>query len=109
MKELPMNDTRTRWPALYVLCLATLMIVLDERAKAMGITGFVAAGGGAIGVLLGGVLTGLLNWHWIFLVNVPVGVLVCALALKWVPLDVHAAEHQRLDVAGAVTVTAALM
>ena len=44
-----------------------------ERAKAMGVIGFVAAGGGSLGVLLGGVLTDLLDWHWIFLVNVPVG------------------------------------
>ncbi|MGH3142243.1 MAG: MFS transporter, partial [Gaiellales bacterium] len=42
-----------------------------ERAKAMGIFGFVASGGGSIGVLLGGILTDALNWHWIFLVNVP--------------------------------------
>ena len=47
-----------------------------ERAKAMGVFGFVMAGGGSIGVLLGGVLTDLLSWHWIFLVNVPIGVLV---------------------------------
>src|SRR5881397_2092275 len=46
-----------------------------ERAKAMGIFGFVAAGGGSIGVLLGGGLTDALSWHWIFLVNVPIGVL----------------------------------
>src|SRR5437899_6470082 len=47
-----------------------------ERAKAMGVFGFVAAGGGTIGVLLGGVLTDKLDWHWIFLVNIPVGVAV---------------------------------
>ena len=47
-----------------------------ERAKAMGIFGFVASGGGSLGVLLGGILTDVLNWHWIFLVNVPVGILV---------------------------------
>src|SRR3989440_1899459 len=56
-----------------------------ERAKAMGTFGFVAAGGGSIGVLLGGVLTDLLNWHWIFLVNVPIGVLVVVLSLKLLP------------------------
>src|SRR5438270_8044416 len=50
-----------------------------ERAKAMGVFGFVMAGGGSIGVLLGGVLTDLLNWHWIFLVNVPVGIAVVVL------------------------------
>ena len=47
-----------------------------ERAKAMGVFGFVMAGGGSIGVLLGGVLTDSLDWHWIFLVNIPIGVLV---------------------------------
>src|SRR5213083_2320506 len=47
-----------------------------DRAKAMGVFGFVMAGGGTIGVLLGGVLTDTLNWHWIFLVNLPIGVAV---------------------------------
>ena len=56
----------------------TLFTEPADRAKAMGIFGFVASGGGSIGVLLGGVLTDVLNWHWIFLVNVPVGVLVVA-------------------------------
>src|SRR2546421_4129600 len=56
-----------------------------ERAEAMGVFGFVMAGGGTIGVLLGGVLTDLLNWHWIFLVNVPVGAVVYALSLRLLP------------------------
>ena len=47
-----------------------------DRAKAMGVFGFVASGGGSIGVVLGGVLTGTINWHWIFLVNLPIGVAV---------------------------------
>jgi len=81
-----------------------------ERAKAMGIFGFVAAGGGSIGVLLGGVLTDVLNWHWIFLVNFPIGVLVVLLALRLLPVTPgSAAAGTRLDVGGAVTVTAALM
>src|SRR6476659_8792108 len=80
-----------------------------ERAKAMGIFGFVMAGGGSIGVLLGGVLTDLLSWHWIFLVNVPSGAVVYALCLKLLPSDRGAAAGGRLDVAGAVTVTVSLM
>src|SRR5881227_1080489 len=80
-----------------------------ERAKAMGIFGFVAAGGGSIGVLLGGVLTDLLNWHWIFLVNFPIGVLVVVLSLRLLPASRGAAGERRLDVLGAVTVTVALM
>src|SRR5213083_3423158 len=57
----------------------------SERARAMGFFGFVAAGGGSIGVLLGGVLTNALNWHWIFLVNLPIGAAVFALCLLLLP------------------------
>jgi EmrB/QacA subfamily drug resistance transporter len=80
-----------------------------ERAKAMGIFGFVASGGGSIGVLLGGILTDVLDWHWIFLVNVPIGVAVIALTFRLIPGERAAAVAQRLDVAGAVTVTVSLM
>jgi EmrB/QacA subfamily drug resistance transporter len=80
-----------------------------ERAKAMGIFGFVMAGGGSLGVLLGGVLTDTLNWHWIFLVNVPIGVAVILLTLRLLPAAPGSAAGGRLDVAGAVTVTLALM
>jgi EmrB/QacA subfamily drug resistance transporter len=79
-----------------------------ERAKAMGVFGFVASGGGSIGVLLGGVLTSALDWHWIFLVNVPIGVVVVILSLRLLP-GARGSASGRLDVAGAVTVTAALM
>ncbi len=56
-----------------------------ERAKAMGVFGFVASGGGSIGVLLGGILTNSLDWHWIFLVNLPIGVAVFVLSLRLLP------------------------
>ena len=56
-----------------------------DRAKAMGVFGFVASGGGSIGVLLGGVLTDTLDWHWIFLVNLPIGVAVVLLSLRLLP------------------------
>jgi EmrB/QacA subfamily drug resistance transporter len=80
-----------------------------ERAKAMGIFGFVASGGGSIGVLLGGVLTDVLSWNWIFLVNFPIGVLVVLFSLRLLP-EVHIPmANRRLDVAGAVTITASLM
>jgi EmrB/QacA subfamily drug resistance transporter len=80
-----------------------------ERAKAMGVFGFVVAGGGSIGVLLGGVLTNSLDWHWIFLVNLPIGVLVVALSLRLLPTAATARATGRVDVAGAITVTASLM
>jgi MFS family permease len=67
------------------------------------------SGGGSLGVLLGGVLTDALNWHWIFLVNVPIGVAVIVLTLKLLPGARGSAAGGRLDVAGAVTVTASLM
>jgi EmrB/QacA subfamily drug resistance transporter len=87
----------------------TLFTEPAERAKAMGIFGFVASGGGSIGVLLGGVLTDVLNWHWIFLVNVPVGILVVVLTFMLIPAGRIATAAQRLDVAGAVLVTVSLM
>jgi EmrB/QacA subfamily drug resistance transporter len=80
-----------------------------ERAKAMGIYGFVCSGGGCIGVLLGGVLTSSLSWHWIFLVNVPIGAVVYALCRSLLPAGRGMANAPRLDVAGAITVTASLM
>jgi EmrB/QacA subfamily drug resistance transporter len=87
----------------------TLFTEPTERAKAMGIFGFVASGGGSLGVLLGGILTDALDWHWIFLVNVPVGLLVVVLTLVVISGGRVASAAQRLDVAGAVTVTASLM
>ena len=80
-----------------------------ERAKAMGFFGFVVSGGGAVGVLAGGVLTGLLNWHWIFLVNVPIGVGVWLAAGRVLPADDVHDGGQRLDVPGAGLVTLSLM
>ncbi|MGK8225505.1 MFS transporter [Achromobacter xylosoxidans] len=80
-----------------------------ERARAMGVYGFVCAGGGSLGVLLGGLLTSKLSWHWIFLVNIPIGVAVYALCLRLLPAARGAAGGGKLDVAGALTVTASLM
>lgn len=85
-----------------------LFVEPGERAKAMGVYGFVSAGGGSVGVLLGGLLTSALNWHWVFLVNIPVGVVVFALSLVLLPTArAQAARH--LDFAGAITVTASFI
>jgi EmrB/QacA subfamily drug resistance transporter len=94
------------------VALALLMNLFSEpaeRAKAMGVYGFVCAGGGSIGVLLGGVLTDIYDWHWVFLVNLPIGLAVLGLSLAVLPAAAPTRERARLDVAGAVTVTAALM
>ncbi len=86
-----------------------LFVEPAERARAMGVYGFVSAGGGSVGVLLGGLLTSTLNWHWIFLVNLPIGAVVFALSRMLLPAAHRAAAPGRLDVAGAIIVTAALM
>jgi EmrB/QacA subfamily drug resistance transporter len=80
-----------------------------ERAKAMGIYGFVCAGGGSLGVLAGGFLTSLLSWHWVFLVNLPIGAAVYAACVALLPRDRPSTSRPRLDVAGAVSVTTASM
>src|SRR6266699_1908747 len=87
----------------------TLFTEPAERAKAMGFFGFVAAGGGSIGVLLGGVLTNALNWHWVFLVNLPVGVAVVALSLVLLPPGSGPATAARLVIVSAITATASLL
>jgi EmrB/QacA subfamily drug resistance transporter len=87
----------------------TLFTEPAERATAMGVIGFVAAGGGSVGVILGGVLTDALSWHWIFLVNVPVGIGVVVASMAVLPAGRLTGASTRLDVAGAVTITAALV
>ena len=89
--------------------LMTLFTEQADRAKAMGVFGFVLSGGGVIGVLAGGILTDVLNWHWIFLVNLPVGVLVYFLSLRLLPTAQGPAATGRVDIAGAITVTSSLM
>jgi len=80
-----------------------------EHTKAMGVYGFVTSGGGSIGILLGGLLTSKLSWHWIFLVNLPIGAMVYSLSNHLLPVTIRQQAKERLDIAGAVTVTMALM
>jgi EmrB/QacA subfamily drug resistance transporter len=80
-----------------------------ERAKAMGIYSFVCAGGGSVGVLAGGVLTSALGWHWVFLINIPIGAAVYACCVALLPRDGTATNRPKLDIAGAVSVTTASM
>jgi EmrB/QacA subfamily drug resistance transporter len=94
------------------LCLSIIMGLFpepEERVRAMGYFGFVMAAGGSVGVLLGGLLTGALNWHWIFLINLPIGAAVFTLTLRFLPGSQIATEVGRLDVWGAITVTASLL
>jgi EmrB/QacA subfamily drug resistance transporter len=80
-----------------------------ERAKAMGVYSFVCAAGGSIGALLGGALTEWLDWRWIFLVNLPIGVVVFVWCGRLLPKAEAPQAGGRLDVAGAITITLSLM
>jgi predicted MFS family arabinose efflux permease len=79
-----------------------------ERNRALGLWSMVAGGGGAVGLLLGGVLTQYVDWRWIFFINVPIAVLVMFAAIRFVPKSLPQAR-QSLDLAGAITVTGSLM
>jgi EmrB/QacA subfamily drug resistance transporter len=81
----------------------------SEQAKAIGIYSFVASAGASIGLLSGGVLTQALDWHWIFFVNVPIGIVTLLLALRMVPRDAGLGLRHGFDASGAVLVTGALM
>ncbi|HEY2769960.1 MAG TPA: DHA2 family efflux MFS transporter permease subunit [Solirubrobacteraceae bacterium] len=81
----------------------------QDQAKAIGIFSFVAAAGASIGLLLGGVITEAINWHWIFFVNLPIGIITSVLAFRLVPGDKGIGLRQGADVLGAVLVTGALM
>jgi EmrB/QacA subfamily drug resistance transporter len=89
--------------------MVTLFTDPRERAKAMGYFGFVAAGGGSVGVLLGGVLVNMLDWHWIFLVNIPIGAIVFFMSLALLPKAHTPPDTTHLDILGALTITASLM
>lgn len=80
-----------------------------ERAMALSIWGAVAAGGAAVGVLMGGLLTTYLDWRWNFFVNVPVGLFIALMTLWYVPESKADLDHNKLDIPGAVLVTAGLM
>ncbi len=80
-----------------------------EQAKAIGVYGFVASAGGSIGLLLGGVLTQSINWHWIFFVNIPIGIATAVLAMRLIEKDKGIGLANGADVIGAVLVTSSLM
>ena len=80
-----------------------------EQAKAIGVYGFVASAGGSIGLLAGGVLTDLINWHWIFFVNVPIGLATGLLSLRFVEDRPGLGLREGADIPGALLVTSGLM
>jgi EmrB/QacA subfamily drug resistance transporter len=81
----------------------------EQRTKALGVWSAIAAGGAAVGLLMGGVLTDIASWRWVFFVNLPVGVATVALALRYVRESRMDVAHRAYDVAGAVAVTGGLI
>jgi EmrB/QacA subfamily drug resistance transporter len=80
-----------------------------EQAKAIGVYAFVASAGGSIGLLAGGLLTQSINWHWIFFVNIPIGIATAVLALRLLDRDKGIGFAEGADIPGAVLITTSLM
>ncbi len=80
-----------------------------ERTKALGIWSAIAAGGGAVGLMLGGLLTETLSWRWVFFINLPIGLIAFALAIRYVANTRAEERPDTVDVAGAASVTAGLL
>src|SRR4029077_16237718 len=80
-----------------------------ERAQAMSVFGFVIAGGGSLGLLAGGTLTQMVNWHWIFFITLPIGVGTLLLGSWLIEEHEGIGLSQGVDIAGSILVTAAMM
>jgi EmrB/QacA subfamily drug resistance transporter len=79
-----------------------------ERNRALGVWSMVAAGGGAIGLMLGGLLTQYVDWRWVFFINIPIAIFVIVLGMKYVPASLPR-ERESVDILGAVTITSSLI
>src|SRR3954449_5663460 len=89
--------------------IVTMFPAPRDQAKAIGVFAFVASAGGSVGLLAGGVLTQSINWHWIFFVNVPIGIVTALLAVRVVESDKGIGLRKGADLPGAVLITSALM
>src|SRR2546421_3692910 len=89
--------------------IVTLFPEPGEQARAISVFSFVASAGGAIGLLAGGLLTQAISWHWIFFVNLPIGVVTVVLAMRLLESDRGIGLRSGADAVGALLVTAALM
>jgi EmrB/QacA subfamily drug resistance transporter len=89
--------------------IVTLFPRPDEQAKAFGVFSFIASAGAAVGLLAGGLITQAVSWHWIFFVNLPIGVLTVAISVRLLASDRGVGIGAGADVLGAVLITASLM
>jgi len=80
-----------------------------ERTRALGIWSAIAAGGGAVGLVLGGLLTDTLSWRWVFFINLPIGIAAALLSLRYVPNTRAERRPETVDLGGAISVTAGLL
>src|SRR5712672_1623974 len=95
--------------AVILAMIVTLFPKPDDQAKAFGVFSFVASAGAAIGLLAGGLITQAVSWHWIFFVNLPIGVATAVLSARFLASDRGIGVGEGADVVGALLVTAALM
>src|SRR3982074_1466467 len=95
--------------AVILAMIVTLFPKPDELAKAFGIFSFIASAGAAIGLLAGGLITQAVSWHWIFFVNIPIGVVTAVLSTRFLASDRGIGVGKGADVLGALLVTVALM
>src|SRR5947207_7639080 len=95
--------------AVILSMIVTLFPGPREMAKAIGVYAFVASAGGAVGLLAGGILTQAINWHWMFFVNLPIGVATAALTVVVIPRDQGTGLRAGADVPGALLITSAMM
>jgi EmrB/QacA subfamily drug resistance transporter len=95
--------------AVILAMIVTMFPEPEEQAKAFGIFSFVASAGAAVGLVAGGLITQAVSWHWIFFVNVPIGIATAVVAQRLLPSSRGLGLREGADVAGAVLVTASLM
>src|SRR6516165_6138997 len=95
--------------AVILSMIVTLFPEPREMAKAIGVYAFVASAGGAVGLLAGGILTQAISWHWIFYVNLPIGIVTAVLTVLVIPRDQGTGLRAGADVPGALLITGAMM
>jgi EmrB/QacA subfamily drug resistance transporter len=95
--------------AVVLAMIATTFEDLGERTRAMGVFSFTASAGGSIGLLVGGAITQSIGWHWVFLINIPIGIATLILGSRTILEPSRASVEEGADAIGAIAITAALM